>query len=78
MRKNRIMIAAVLAGIMILSVGCGGNSSNGNQAKAKKDPNAIQITGNVRSKNVESITLGVPMDVFGWNIRCICKRGARG
>lgn len=63
MRKNRIMIAAVLAGIMILSVGCGGNSSNGNQAKAKKDPNAIQITGNVRSKNVESITLGVPMDV---------------
>lgn len=62
MKKNRIMIAAVLAGIMVLSVGCGGGSSTTNN-KTKKDPNAIQITGNIRSKNVESITLGVPMDV---------------
>ncbi|MFL0251453.1 efflux RND transporter periplasmic adaptor subunit [Clostridium neuense] len=63
MKKNRIMIAAVLAGIMALSVGCGGSSSTANNNKTKKDPNAIQITGNVRSKNVESISLGVPMDV---------------
>lgn len=63
MKKNRIMIAAVLAGIMVLSVGCGGNSSTANNSKTKKDPNAIQITGNIKSKNVESITLGVPMDV---------------
>lgn len=63
MKKNKIMIAAVLAGIMILSVGCGGSSSNANNNKTKKDPNAIQITGNIRSKNVESISLGVPMDI---------------
>lgn len=63
MKKNRIMIAAVLAGIMVLSVGCGGNSSTSNNNKAKKNPNAIQITGNIKSKNIESITLGVPMDI---------------
>lgn len=62
MKKNRIMIAAVLIGIMVLSVGCGGSSSTANN-KTKKDPNAIQITGNIRSKNVENISLGVPMDV---------------
>ncbi|PJI08245.1 MULTISPECIES: efflux RND transporter periplasmic adaptor subunit [Clostridium] len=64
MKRSKLIISVALAGVMSLAVGCGsGSSNNGNKGKAKKDANAIQITGTVKSKNVENISLGMSQDI---------------
>lgn len=63
MKRSKLIISVALAGVMSLAVGCGSGSSNNNKGKAKKDANAIQITGTVKSKNVEDISLGMPQDI---------------
>lgn len=63
MKKNKLIISVALASVMSLAVGCGGSgSSNNNKGKTKKDANAIQITGTVKSKNVETISLGMSQE----------------
>ncbi|KHD35022.1 hemolysin D [Clostridium acetobutylicum] len=64
MNKSKLAIAAVLVCATSLSVGCGGSSASTNgKANGKKDANAIQVTGTVKSKNIESISLGLPETV---------------
>ncbi|MCR3758990.1 efflux RND transporter periplasmic adaptor subunit [Clostridium felsineum] len=63
MKKNKLVIAAVCVCAASLLSGCGGSSSSSGKVQGKKDSNAIQVTGTVKSKNVESISLGLPENI---------------